>query len=41
MDVDPSFPQVTHKPVQPQVTMAGYTPGLSGPMPPPFEAFHH
>ena len=41
MDVDPFSPQVPHIPVHPRATMAGDIPGLSGPMPPPFGAFHH
>lgn len=41
MDIDPSSPQVPHTPVQPGVTMAAYIPGISGPMPFPFGAFHH
>ena len=40
MDIDPSSPQVPHTPVQPGVTMAAYIPGISGPLPPPFGAFH-
>jgi len=41
MDIDPSSPQVPHIPVQPGTTMATYILGISGPLPPPFGAFHH
>ena len=40
MDIDP-YVQVPHVPVQPVATMAAYIPGISGPMSPPFRAFHH
>jgi len=41
MDIDRSSPQVPHIPVQPGAIIVAYIQGISGPVPPPFEAFHH